>query len=208
MANKPTQKKASLATDAVLGQGAASLTKAVTEIKNAFQAIAGLEQQAEELSLQVASRTEQIEALTLDFQERERQAALDLDLKLKSNAERVVNEELTKTGKIAVKRDDYNAISTELTTIKNDLEKTVTAAEGKAVAMAKAKFEGEKSLLEANFKAQEASNIATISSLQEKVTFLETQLGKWEAALDAERKAGVERAKASAVGSVNVTNAK
>jgi len=203
-----TNKKGSLATDAILGQGAASLTKAVSEMKNAVSAIEKLVNDSESLTLEVASKQEQIDSLDLQYVEKLRQADLDLDLKVKSNEDKVASDILAKTGKLAVKREDYQALTTELNSVKTGQEQTIKAAEGKAEGMAKSKYDAETRLLQAQFEAKSASEKAQIVSLTEKVSFLEIQISKWENALASERQASVERAKASAIGSVNVTSAK
>ena len=210
MATKPatTNKKGSLATDAILGQGAASITKAVSELKNAATAIEKLVTDSEQLTLEVSSKQEQIDSLEVQFTEKLRQAELDLDLKVKANEDSVASTILSKTGKIAVKREDYQALTTELAAVKSGQEQVIKAAEGKAEGMAKSKYDSETKLLQAQFEAKSASEKAQISSLTEKVSFLEVQIAKWENALASERQASVERAKASAIGSVNVTSAK
>jgi hypothetical protein len=204
--NKPvTNKKGSLATDAILGQGAASLTKAVSEMRTAASAIEKLAADSEQLTLEVASKQEQIDQLAVEYAEKLRQADLDLDLKVKANEDRVATEILAKTQKVAVKQADYTALQNELNTVKADQERTIKAAEGKAEGIAKSKYEGEAKLAAATFAAEAASDKAKITSLTEKVSFLESQISKWEGALTAERTASVERAKASAIGSVNLT---
>lgn len=202
-----TNKKGSLATDAILGQGAASLTKAVSEMKNAASAIEKLVADSEQLTLEVSSKQEQIDQLAVEYAEKLRQAELDLDLKVKANEDRVATEILAKTQKVAVKHSDYTALQSELNTVKSQQEQVIKAAEGKAEGMAKSKYENEAKLLTATHATESASDKARITSLTEKVSFLEVQIAKWEGALDAERTASVERAKASAIGSVNVTGA-
>ena len=210
MASKPVtpNKKGSLATDAILGQGAASISKAVSELKNAASAIETLVTSSEALSLEVASKQEQIDSLEVQYTEKLRQADLDLDLKVKANEERVASDILSKTGKQAIKREDYQTLTSELAQVKSAQEATIKAAEGKAEGMAKSKYDSETRLLQAQFEAKSASEKAQILSLTEKVSFLEIQISKWENALASERQASVERAKASAIGSVNVTSAK
>ena len=54
------------------------------------------------------------------------------------------------------------------------------------------------------FEKKEADNKAAITQLTDKVKFLEEQVGYWKEALEEERKAGVERSKASSIGTLNV----
>lgn len=210
MAGRPASKTtahSSVTTEVVFGRTAQSIKKAVAELNAATESFRTLESKSEDLALQVANKEEQIANLEQQFNEKKRQLELDLDLKMKSNAENVVREELASKQKIAIKREEYQELVDTLNQLKNEFSSAIKSEVGKAEGIAKSRFESELKLKEAEFKAAEASNVAAITSLKEKVLFLEAQGAKWEQALSAERTAGIERAKASAIGAVNVTSA-
>lgn len=204
MALKPTTKKGTTSTELVLGQAAQQITKAVSELALATSTIGKLAAQAEELTLQVANKEEAIAALDVQFSEKERQLNVDLDLSFKSNTDRVVTEFLRSTGKEAI-------MSTELSTLRNELAETKTNADSQtkkevasAVAAIKSQYENDIKLIHSENKAIFAENASKIGVLAEKNKFLEDQVTKLYLQLDAERNAGIERAKAGSVGSINI----
>lgn len=62
-------------------------------------------------------------------------------------------------------------------------------------------------MLKRNVKANEATNIATINSLKVELEAARRESSRWESALTEERKAGIERAKASSIGNINIPSA-
>lgn len=206
MAGRPPKNRTqSITTEIVLGSAAQTIKKAILELNSAVESVKTLDAKGEELTLLVSNKEGAIAELEVTFQEKERQMSLDLDLKMKGSAERTVNEYLSTNGKIAISVQDYNGLKNELAELKANFEKNLNAEIGKAKGMADSRAEQATKLLQAEFNAKEAGNTAQIKSLTEKVTFLEAQGAKWEAALAEERKAGVQRAQAGAIGSVNVT---
>jgi hypothetical protein len=203
MAGRP-RKTASVTTEVVLGQAAQNLKKAVAELGTAFENVKILETKGEELTLLVSNKEDEIAALETKFAEIERQMTIDLELKMKSNAESTVNENLRARGMTTIPVTELNALRTELQQVKDNMEKTINAEVGKAKGMAESRFEQEKRLLESEHKGAQAENSAKIVALEEKVKFLTEQSVGWEKQLNSERAASVERAKASAVGSIQV----
>ncbi len=71
----------------------------------------------------------------------------------------------------------------------------------------KSQYENEIKLIHSENKAIAAENAAKIGTLATQNEFLQEQVTKLYAQLDAERSAGIERAKAGSVGSINVAPA-
>ena len=65
-------------------------------------------------------------------------------------------------------------------------------------------YQSAQKLAEAEAKAKEAQNVAQITNLEAQLKFANQQTEQWREALTAERNAGIERAKASAVGSISI----
>lgn len=204
MAVKTTTKKASVNTEMVLGQAAQQINKAVTELNSATATVSQLVSQAEELTLLVANKEAQISELEVEYAEKARQAEVQFDLNMKANAERVVTGWLSSNDKVAV-------LSSVLTTLQKELADTKAGADAetkKQVAQVsnslKAQYENDLRFLQSENKAVAAENASKIGVLAEKNKFLEEQVTKLYLQLDAERAAGIERAKAGSVGSINV----
>jgi hypothetical protein len=97
--------------------------------------------------------------------------------------------------------------------MKNDLEEATTKMDAniqKAVNAATGAMQKEHNnataLAKMEFEKKEAENTAKITQLTEQVKFLQEQVGYWKKALEDEREAGVKRAQASSIGTLNVGN--
>jgi len=201
---KATTTKRTATTELVLGQAAQQITKAVNELNAATKSVNELASQTEALTLQVANKEEAIAALEVEYAERKRQADVDLDLSMKANTERVVTTYLSTTGKVAISSTEYTALQKELTDVKSNTEKTINAQVAAITTTQKAQYENDIRFLQSENKAIAAENASKIGVLAEKNKFLEDQVTKLYLQLDAERAAGIERAKAGSVGSINV----
>lgn len=205
MAVKPTTtKKATASTELVLGQAAQQITKAVNELALATTTIGKLATQAEELTLLVANKEEAIASLDVAFSEKERQLNVDLDLSFKSNTDRVVTEYLRGTGKVSISATELDTLRQELAETKANSAEEIKRQVASAVNSVKSQFENDMKLLHSENKASAAENASKIGVLAEKNKFLEEQTVRLYNQLDQERQAGIERAKAGSVGSINI----
>ena len=207
MAAKATTTKRTATTELVLGQAAQQIAKAVTELNAATKTVSELASQTEALTLQVANKEEAIAALEVEYAERKRQGDVDLDLSMKANTERVVSHYLATSGKIAISSNEYNTLQNELSDVKSNTAKTIANEVAAITTTQKAQYENDIRFLQSENKAIAAENASKIGVLEEKNTFLQDQVTKLYLQLDAERAAGIERAKAGSVGSINVAPA-
>jgi len=204
MATKATVKKASTSTEIVLGQAAQQIAKGVSELKSASETISQLVKASEDLSLQVANKETQIADLDIQFGEKARQKEVELDLNFKASQDRVVTNYLTENGKVAISKTDLANLQKELADTKANAD-AVTKKEVAIVSSSlKSQYENEIKLIQSENNTKSVENASKIGTLTEKAAFLETQVAKLYQQLDAERAAGIERAKAGSVGSINV----
>lgn len=205
MATKPTAtKKASQSTEIVLGQAAQQIAKGVSELNSASATIAKLVQASEDLSLQVANKETQIAELDVQFAEKARQKEVELDLDFKANQDRVVTSYLTENGKVAISKTDLANLQKELSDTKANAEAVTKKEVAIVTSSLKSQYENEIKLIQSENNTKSVENASKIGTLTEKAAFLETQVAKLYQQLDAERAAGIERAKAGSVGSINV----
>lgn len=198
-------KKASASTEIVLGQAAQQITKAVSELASATNTINKMVEQAEELTLQVANKEEAIISLDVAFAEKERQLKVDLDLSFRANTDRVVNEYLTSVGKTVIPASELSSLRKELDEVKSNTDGLIKKEIATVVSSLKSQYENEIKLIHSENKAIAAENAAKIGTLANQNEFLSEQVTKLYLQLDAERAAGIERAKAGSVGSINVS---
>lgn len=199
-----TTRKASASTEIVLGQAAQKIAKAVLELNSATETVNKLVSQAEEMTLQVANKENQIAELVIEYQEKSRQAEVEFNLAIKSNQNDVVNSVLRANGQEAVSSDELRKLSLELQATKENAEAETKKQVQIVSASLKSGFENDLRFIQSENKAVAAENSSKIGVLVEKNNFLEEQVTKLYHQLDAERAAGIERAKAASIGSISV----
>lgn len=204
MAGKTTTKKASASTEIVLGQAAQQISKAVNELNAATETVNKLATQAEELTLQVANKEAQIAELEIQYAEKSRQAEVDFSLNVKANSQRVVNEILRENGMEAISSTELKALRQELADTKAGADAETKKQVAAVSSTLKAQFENDLRFIQSENKAVAAENASKIGVLAEKNKFLEEQTTKLYLQLDAERNAGIERAKAGSIGNITV----
>jgi len=201
----PRKTKASATTEIVLGQAANQIAKAVIELNNATTTVGKLALKAEDMTLLVANKEEEIAALTVEYTEKERQLKVDLELSFKSNTEKVVNEHLASKNYTAISVSELIELKDELSTSKSNIDSRIEKEVSTETTRMKYNYENEVKLIQSEHKAISADNSAKIGTLASQNKFLEEQVTKLYSQLDAERAASIERAKAASVGSINVS---
>jgi len=202
-------KKGTIGTEVIIGQSAVALKKVVGDITAAVGLITDdLVEKAENLSAQIADKEAKIVDLDVEFAEKRRQAEVSLDIALQSNADAKVTSILTSQGKIAVSRVDFDSLNNTLSSLKDKFDSEVRKAEQTAFGIAKKELEQSLKNKDLEFAAKKAQNEAELSQKDAQIKFLNEQVTMWKSALDSERTAGVERAKASSIGAVNITGSK
>jgi len=204
MAVTKTTKSSSKTTEMVLGQAAQQITKAVAELNSAVNTVNQLKSEAEELTLLVANKEEEIASLETTYAEKSRQSAVEFELNMKANAEKVVTEVLRASGKEAISSTELKALRQELDSVKANADANTKSQVAEVAASLKAQFENDLRFMQSENKAVAAENASRIGVLNEKNSFLESQVAKLYEQLNAERSASIERAKAGAIGNINV----
>jgi hypothetical protein len=200
-------KKGTAKTEVVIGASVIALTKTVNALKETFMKVDGLVKQAEDLSLEIADKEANISQLDVDFKEKRRELEVSLDIEMKAKKDSIVEAHLTKEGKVAVASAEFDAIRQAHATLTAEFNTNVAKEVAKAVAIAKSNFEQEARISEANFKAKEAENTFKITSLDAQLKAALEDSKAWRTALEQEREAGIKRAQAASIGSVNLTGA-
>lgn len=204
MAGKTTTKKTSVSSEIVFGQAAQQINKAVAELSNATSTINQLVNQTEELSLQISNKEAQIAELEVQYAEKSRQAEVDFNLSLKANQEKMVNEILKSNGMESISSSELKALRQELETTKAGVDAEIKKQVAVVSNTLKSQFENDLRFIQSENKAVAAENASKIGTLTEKNKFLEEQVVKLYQQLDAERAAGIERAKAGSIGNITV----
>jgi len=201
-------KKASSNTEVIIGQAANKLNKGLAELKETAQTLIQLSEKSEELTAKIATSEEKIKDLDIEFAEKKRQKEVELSISMKENAQKQVEAILSAEGKVAVVEKDYENLQNSFLQLKSDLQKEISKEVAIVTSKLKAENEQLERLTKAEYEAQQAKVQAELSMKDQQIKFLETQVENWKDALDEERKAGVERAKSSAIGTLNLAGNK
>lgn len=195
-------------TEQVIGSAAAKLSAAVKSANDALQSVAMFENIITEKTVQVTDLENKIANLESSYAQKTAEANFKMDLAFKTNRKQFAEQYLDENDLISVSENEYVELQQELNQLKSEFNNKVNAEVGKAMGIKDAQVKAEKALLDAEYKAKEAGNIAKIENLEAQLKFANEQVALWKGALDEERKAGVQRAQAAAIGAVNVTASK
>lgn len=202
------QKKSSATSEQALVNAASYFKKSLGELESGLNLVKGLGDKVEELQATIAGKEDKIVELDTQFAEKKRAAEVELAVNIKANQTQVIDTLLKGQGKVAIEINELNKVQSALSTLTTDFDSKLKAETAKANAIAENSYKHQKALDESSYKEREATNSAKISTLESQNAFLAEQVKMWQDALSAERQAGIERAKASAVGTINLAGSK
>lgn len=197
-------KKGTKATEVVVGTAAVKLNQAVKNLQEAMASAGNLEETITGHVLKAEELEGRISDLQNTYENNKKQMAFDMDLEYKSNQKAFAEKYLSTTGLTAVPTEDWQGVNAELNNIKTEFNNKVNSEVGKVRGQLENSFKQDKQILELNFQAKEADNNAKITQKDQQIAFLTDQVNNWKSALDAERQAGIQRAQASSIGTLNV----
>jgi len=192
----------------IIGNAANNLKAATLAASKVFEQLDKAAEQAAKVTEDVELKTAELDKLTVEYAEKERQALLDLDMSVKENKKQVVDTVLGESGQVAVDSSDYHALQAANQAYKLDFDKQVKAEMTKLTSVLTSEFKGKEDLAQAKFDAITAGLKADLSSAIQQADFYKGQITFLETQLTADRNARVEEAKARGNAVVNVTTAK
>lgn len=180
--------------NATAGAQTVKLNKTVADLKKVVDALAGANDSYGDLVLETVEQQEKLAALEVEYKEKERSLAADLALKGREDEARLVADVLRKAGKVAVEISENEDTQKELAELKTNMADEVSKEVGKAVGMAKSKTDSMIREKELEYKALTATDKANLSILNDKIKFLESQVGEYKEQIKDERTARVAEA--------------
>jgi hypothetical protein len=202
---KTGPKKGTKTTESILGKAAVTLNGSLKSFEKFLGEVNAMPKTIEDYTLQITNLEAKIETLNTEYKEKKRQFDVQLELEKKADTHTIVAEYLESQSLTSIEISELTRLKDELTKFKTNFEEQLSKEVGKAVGYAKANLENEKKLMEAMFKAQEAENKSTITSLTAQLAAAKADTDQWKAQLNSERDASIKRAQASSVGAINVT---
>lgn len=201
---KTVVKKATKTTEVILGSAALKLQAAVQALTKGTEEISKLTETADEYTLKIGVMQDELSELEQRKKNEIAQTKIDVQLAFDQNRQEYVEKYAQEKGLLLVDETQWNDVNQELSTIKREFDANVQKQVSAAVASAKKEAEMQLALAKLEYEKKEADNAANIKQLQMQNAFLEKQVSDWQKALEAERQAGVERQKASAIGTLNL----
>ena len=191
-------------TEAIIGAASNKIVTATKALNDAVATAVKLTETLDENALKISEQEEKLTNLQTDYANKRTQHKIDLDLAYKADQQVFAEKYLTDKNLVAVSKEDYQDLQTELQVLKTEFDQKVRAEVGKAEGMANARAESANKLANAEYRAKEAENLAKINSLEQQLKFANEQAASWQKQLESERQASIERGK-SQTATVNVT---
>lgn len=205
-AGQKQKAKGTKVTESIIGAASNKMVSATKALNDAVAQAVKLSSTMDENALKIADQEEKLTNLQTEYSNKRAQGKIDLDLAFKADQKTFVDKYLSENGLCSVPTDEYSELKLVNGEWETKFEEKVREETSRAYANAKRDSENEKKLLDAQYQAKEAQNLAEIKNLQSQLSFASQQAKQWETQLNAERQASVERAKAGAVGNINVTS--
>ncbi len=201
---KKSVSKGNKTTEIIVGAAVAKLTGAIVSLNTVVAEVGKLEQKASDGILKVSDLEDKIGGLEQDLKNKTAQSKIELEQAYNSNKENFVGQYLAEKKLTAVDSMEYGQLQVKLEEATKNVADTVKAEVGKAVGIEQNNSKNALAIQKLEFEKVQAQSTAQLSQSASQITFLEAQVKMWKDALDAERAAGVERAKASSIGTLNV----
>lgn len=201
---KKVTKKGNSQTELIIGSAVNEFKKVIANVENATKKVGELAAEAEKQQGIIAQREDQIKELDVQFAEAKRQKEVQMSVELKENEKKTVDEILARQGLVAISKTEHEKLTTDAAKIKAEVEAESKKELAIVTNSMKSKHENEMALAKAEFEKTQATTAADLANSAKQIAFLNEQVGMWKGALDAERTASVERAKASAIGTVSI----
>lgn len=197
-------KKATVATEGILGAAAVSIKDSVGKLTEGLSKLENLASHTDDLSLQIAAKEDELLELDVAFKNKVSQHSVEFGLKVKEDQKALVEQVLGSQHLMAVPKADLEALKQELKDYETTFDKKVAEKVAAATGAMSREFKHKEELLLSDHKASVAEDKGKINSLTNEVSVLNSQLKIAQQQLADERQAGIERAKAGSVGSINI----
>lgn len=204
---KAPAKKGNKTTEIIIGAGAAKLVTAVAALNTVVEVIGKLPQQAQENVILITDLEDKIGGLKQDLANQIAQNKIEVAQAYEADKRSFVNKWLAENNMTCLETSELNEMKNDLEEATTKMNDNIQKAVGAATGSLKKEHENELKMKTLEFEKKEADNLATIKQNGETIKFLNEQVGFWKKALEDEREAGVKRAQASSIGTLNVGNA-
>ena len=193
MSNQET-KKALTAVD----RSTKTLAATVESVQKVVVDLASVASLAASLATDIEFKQSELEALEGQFTVKQRELTAELNLKVKEDADKVLEGLLKDRGLMTVVPTEYYSIQSQVRTLQEGNADDVAAAVKEAEKATTIKHQAELAALKSAQQVEVASIKASEASLRDRIAFYETQVSQLQEEIRAERNSRIEIAKAEA----------
>lgn len=199
-------KKGNKTTEVIIGAASSRMEAAVKSLLAVAPEVEKLQKTISQSTLEVVNLEDTIGALKQDLVNKTSQNKIELEQAYNADQKSFADKYLNQNRLVAVAENDLTGLRNDLEEALNKRDEAVSKAVNAATSSMKKDHDAADALAKMTFEKKEAENAAKITQLEAQVKFLGEQVGYWKLALEAEQKAGIERAKAASIGTLNVGN--
>lgn len=191
-------------TEAIIGAAHVKMQTAVKSLTEASKVFENFDQEIEAKTLKLTNLEAEIESQEEALKRKLEAVDYEVATRYKTNEAQFVNEYARMNDMTLLKTEDHKNLLKENETLKSEQESKIKSEVAKITASLTSDFENKTRIMEAEYRAKEATNTAEINSLKKETEFLRAQNLSWKEQLESERDASIERAKAGQIGTLNV----
>ena len=191
MSNQET-KKALTAVD----RSTKTLAATVESVQKVVVDLASVASLAASLATDIEFKQSELEALEGQFAVKQRELTAELNLKVKEDADKVLEGLLKDRGLMTVAPTEYYSIQSQVRTLQEGNADDLASAVKDAEKSATIKHQAELAALKSAQQVEVASIKASEASLRDRIAFYETQVSQLQEEIRAERNSRIEIARA------------
>lgn len=191
-------------TELIIGAGALKLESAIKSLSEVVKMVENFDQIISDKTLKVETLDNNIAELETKFKQEKATKEFNLKLDFEASKDKYTNDYLASKGMVSIPNSEYGDLKSKAIRNEEDIKKEISSEVHKAVGSLTKEHNNTLQIKELEYKNREADNIAQLKQQGETITLLKSQITELIKQLDAERSAGIERSKSTAVGTINV----
>ena len=190
------------------GKATKAFVKAAADLNKAAEQAKEFAEILETLNEEIDEKQANLNNLEAELEVEVRKSIIDFNLKIKENEEEVLEKILKDKGLVSIKREELNALEISESEIESNLQEAVKKATDTVTASITNRFTMEIESLKSDYKVKTAETNAKVTTLQDKIKFLEDANKVAQDTITAERVARIEMASNTSQPVINIGQGK
>lgn len=181
------------------------IDRSTSSLETVFKSFADLKNGLDNLIDDVSSKQLELNQLEEKYKILYRNKKIELDLSFREEEEKIIKNWAKNNKKEIVNADEYQKTLSDFSSLSESVEGMLAKKEEEVTTNLHNYFKSKMDLISSEHNANVAQITAELNSLKVVNESLTSQVDRLYKQLEAERAAGIERAKASSIGSVNLS---